>query len=510
VRELEALAIVWGTAKFGTYLKCNRFTVLTDHSSLQWLRKQDLKRGRLLNWAYRLRQYDFTIEYRKGADNKVADALSRLVFIAGPARKIEFREKLLVVTRAMERKQQSDKEHKKEKVVSVGAKDATQSQEKVGKSGSATKEDKAAESKTEKEAGEAKVVGKGKGLVQEGKDVGASQEAVEEKDQFVDPARSALWKRALKADSEYGKVLRALESKESPEWKEIIGKYPETLKKLSVENGVLLWHENGTKKAVVPLSQRRTLMALYHSTAHKSADETAKAIRKTYYWPGLHMDVKNYVKCCTSCILVKGDTKGQGLSLGWHLEPRALETIHLDFCGPLPKTKAGNLYILLMIDRCSGWLELIPTPDCKATTAASVFFKHWICNYGAPIRVITDNGTSFTGEAFKTEVNRAGALPLNIIPYFPQANGKAERRFREVGRLLKLLGAEGEDWDTLLPEIRFALHTTPDRITRFSPAEILLGRQLRNPHDFVESPTKCPLFELEVQAAARGSSGSGE
>src|SRR6185437_4125866 len=80
VRELEALAIVWAIDKFSTYLRPKKFVVWTDQPSLQWLLKQDLPKGRLLNWAHRLRQYDFTIEYRRGANNPCTD-LSRLVSV---------------------------------------------------------------------------------------------------------------------------------------------------------------------------------------------------------------------------------------------------------------------------------------------------------------------------------------------------------------------------------------------------------------------------------------------
>src|SRR5689334_17918346 len=55
VRESEALAIVWAIDKFSGDLRPRKFVVLTDHSSLQWLVKQDLPtKGRLLNWAYQI------------------------------------------------------------------------------------------------------------------------------------------------------------------------------------------------------------------------------------------------------------------------------------------------------------------------------------------------------------------------------------------------------------------------------------------------------------------------
>ena len=78
-REQEALAIVFAVDKFDCYLAGRRFTVVTDHRSLSWLMTQPMVKGRLANWAYKLRNYDFNIIYRKGSENHLADFLSRAV-----------------------------------------------------------------------------------------------------------------------------------------------------------------------------------------------------------------------------------------------------------------------------------------------------------------------------------------------------------------------------------------------------------------------------------------------
>ena len=79
VQELEALAIVWSIKKkFRHYLEGAKFTVFTDHSSLQWLRTtKESHQGRLFRWALFLEQYDFDIVYIPGKHNLVPDALSR-------------------------------------------------------------------------------------------------------------------------------------------------------------------------------------------------------------------------------------------------------------------------------------------------------------------------------------------------------------------------------------------------------------------------------------------------
>lgn len=38
VREFEALAIVWSIKRLENYLRGHMFTVITDHSSLSWMR----------------------------------------------------------------------------------------------------------------------------------------------------------------------------------------------------------------------------------------------------------------------------------------------------------------------------------------------------------------------------------------------------------------------------------------------------------------------------------------
>ena len=77
--EGECLALVWAVQKFRTYLHGHRFVVHTDHASLQWLNNARFTNSKLERWALRLQEHDFTVAYKKGSENLVADALSRFV-----------------------------------------------------------------------------------------------------------------------------------------------------------------------------------------------------------------------------------------------------------------------------------------------------------------------------------------------------------------------------------------------------------------------------------------------
>lgn len=54
------------------------FKIVTDHMSLKWLMSQKDLTGRLARWSLKLQGFDFSIEHRKGSENVVPDALSRV------------------------------------------------------------------------------------------------------------------------------------------------------------------------------------------------------------------------------------------------------------------------------------------------------------------------------------------------------------------------------------------------------------------------------------------------
>lgn len=77
--ERELLSVVHAIEKFRPYIDGTRFTVITDHSALQWLHKMKDPHGRLARWAMKLQQFNFEIVHRPGKSNTVPDALSRSI-----------------------------------------------------------------------------------------------------------------------------------------------------------------------------------------------------------------------------------------------------------------------------------------------------------------------------------------------------------------------------------------------------------------------------------------------
>lgn len=78
--EKECLAVVLAVENFRHYVEGTTFAVITDAKSITWLFSISATNGnsRLLRWALKLQSYDFSIQYRKGKDNILADCLSRI------------------------------------------------------------------------------------------------------------------------------------------------------------------------------------------------------------------------------------------------------------------------------------------------------------------------------------------------------------------------------------------------------------------------------------------------
>lgn len=76
--EKELLVIVMATHKWHGYLQGHHFIIRTDHQSLKFLLEQRLSTLFQQKWLAKLMGLDYEICYKKGKENLVADALSRV------------------------------------------------------------------------------------------------------------------------------------------------------------------------------------------------------------------------------------------------------------------------------------------------------------------------------------------------------------------------------------------------------------------------------------------------
>jgi hypothetical protein len=80
ITERETLAVITALEHWRCYIENGQqFTVYTDHSALKWFLSLSNPTGRLARWGVRLSAFNFVIKHRRGVDNVIPDALSRIV-----------------------------------------------------------------------------------------------------------------------------------------------------------------------------------------------------------------------------------------------------------------------------------------------------------------------------------------------------------------------------------------------------------------------------------------------
>ena len=251
----------------------------------------------------------------------------------------------------------------------------------------------------------------------------------------------------------------------------------------------ILYFRDGTNNlVVVPTNFRQILLIQYHDGAlggHLSSRKVLSKLKQKYHWPTMLADVKTWCKTCKICMSRKNTIKNQVVPLKPIKPPKApMETTAMDIVGPLPMSMLGNKYILVFSDYLTKWPEAIAIPDQKAETIAKIFVEKIIFSYGAPKRIITDQGTNFMSDLLKAICELFDIIKLNTSPYHPQTDGLVER-FN--GTLLNMLSSytntNQSDWDIHIPSCLFAYRTAVHPATGESPFFLMFGRDTYLPID---------------------------
>jgi IS30 family transposase len=69
----------------------------------------------------------------------------------------------------------------------------------------------------------------------------------------------------------------------------------------------------------------------------------------------------------------------------------------MDLIGPFKTTPSGNNYVLTVTDYFTKWTEAVPIKSKDALSVAVGLRKIYL-RYGAPHRIITDNGKEFSNQ----------------------------------------------------------------------------------------------------------------
>lgn len=238
-------------------------------------------------------------------------------------------------------------------------------------------------------------------------------------------------------------------------------------------------------KLCVPTEQRLEVLKKNHDSelaGHMGIAKTISRVALNYYWPGMFRDVAKHVRNCTSCQKFKVSQQKTAGKMHPHLMADApFQEVSTDVVGPLPRSKKGNSYIVVMQDRFTKWVECRPLRKATAKTIYSALYEQIILRYGCPKVVISDNGVQYDSRLFRNSLQELGITQRFTPPYSPQCN-PVERANRTLKTMIaQFCEADHRDWDEKLGELTFALNTAKQESTGFTPAFLNYGRELNVP-----------------------------
>ena len=187
-------------------------------------------------------------------------------------------------------------------------------------------------------------------------------------------------------------------------------------------------------QVVVPKVYREGILNIAHSIplgGHLGINKTVDKVQRHFFWPCLRRDVRDYVKTCHTCQVV-GKPNATPSTAPLHPIPafhEPFQKILLDCVGPLPKTRAGNEYLLTIMCTATRFPEAIPLRNITAKDVSKAFTKFSFV--GLPKEVQTDQGSNFMFNLCQQVLHELGIKPIN----------SSFRQFDPGGQVLVLLQA---------------------------------------------------------------------
>ena len=252
-----------------------------------------------------------------------------------------------------------------------------------------------------------------------------------------------------------------------------------------LRNNILYRKHHGKQLLVVPEHKKHEILSAshdHHMAGHQGVKNTYQRISGKYYWPTLFEDIRQYIRTCDICQKRRKDRDIEPM------QPTAISSagahFGIDVVGPLPRTMRGNRYIVVAIDYLTKWTEARAIQLADALTIAPFIYEDIICRHGIPREVTSDRGTEFVNELMATFYQQFNIRHITTTAYHPQANGLVERANQTLKNTIsKAVSQHGGDWDLYLPSALFATRTMRQDTTRFTPFELVYGREARQPVD---------------------------
>ena len=233
----------------------------------------------------------------------------------------------------------------------------------------------------------------------------------------------------------------------------------------------------------VPKSLQTTFIKEVHegiAGRHIGRDKTLDQLKQRFFWKGMTTDTYNYVDACIPCSERNLRVEPSPLQ-DTPIASYPFQRIGVDTTGAYPLTANENKFCVTVTDHYSGWVEIIPIPNKKASTICDVLLNQVFCRYGFPRYMTSDNGTEWVNELLGRLTALGHIHHIKTSVYHPRGN-LAERPHRIIHDMMAKISTR-DDWDEYVPSIRASINFSKSASRGYSPFYLLFHRESHIPLD---------------------------
>lgn len=248
---------------------------------------------------------------------------------------------------------------------------------------------------------------------------------------------------------------------------------------------------------IVPRSFRWSVINNIHEgLLHLGWEKTLEKVYDVYWFENMTRYVRKFVENCITCKISKSHSgKVQAelhsipkVAIPWH-------TVHVDATGKLSGKNDRKEYVFVLIDAFTKYVLLHHTLNIDTANSIKAL-KASVALFGAPVRLIADQGRCFASKEFKDYCESVNVKLHLIATGSSRANGQVERIMSTLKNMLTAVEAGNRSWQDALPDVQLALNCSTNRVTKASPLELLIGKVAR-PLDILLATDEEPEVDLD-------------
>ena len=231
---------------------------------------------------------------------------------------------------------------------------------------------------------------------------------------------------------------------------------------------------------VVPVNRRQVAIDMCHQGArHQGRDRSLSLMKEQFWWPGMANALFLVIQNCGRC--KQFEAKCQIPEMEQILCTQPMELVHIDYVGMevtvAAQEKPVVKNVLVIVDHFTRYIQAFVMNNHTAHTTARVLYNNFFSIFGFPQKLMSDQGTEFTGDVIAVMCKLLEIEKIRTTPYHLQTNGSVERVHQTLQRMIGKLDLEKRrKWPEHIGSVLIAYNATWSQVTGTPCTSLCSGR----------------------------------